>query len=133
MLALFSVGCGPDSPVPESVQDQVFERLSGQWDFGDNGFIRVDGSDVSSNYSGFALSFNDGTYTTTNAGSLFNATGTWEWASSDPEEADQIILDDGKTIAINTISAAVFIFSFNKSDGPVRAGVAGNYQIRVEK
>lgn len=133
VLALFSLGCGTDSPVPESLQDQVFERLSGEWAFGGNGFIRVDGSDVSSNYNGFALSFDDGTYTTTNAGDLFNATGTWEWADDDSGIADQINLDDGKVVNLVEVNPNVLIFGFTKSDGPVRAGIAGEYLIRVEK
>ena len=71
-----------------------------------------------------------GTYTTTNAGDLFKASGTWEWAG---ESAEVVNLDDGKVVNINSLTTSKFVFSFTKSDGPVRAGLAGNYVITVEK
>lgn len=132
-LVVLASSCSSDDPLPTSVRELTFEELSGEWDFGSNGFIRVDGSDVSANYPGFSLSFAEGTYTTSNAGNLFSASGTWEWAGDDRDLAEQINLDDGKVITIEAIGTEVLIFTFTKSDGPVRAGVAGNYRVRVEK
>lgn len=130
-LTVLSLSCDPDDfPAGPSEQDLTFEKLAGQWTLGQFSSIKVDGSDVSANYSGFALSFADGTYTTTNAGDLFRASGTWEWASG---SAAVVNLDDGKVININSLTTSKFVFSFNKADGPVRAGIAGNYVITVEK
>ena len=130
-LAALSLSCTPDDgPADPKATELAFEMLAGQWTFGQFGSIKVDGSDVSANYSGFALSFTDGGYTTTNAGELFNASGTWEWSD---ESGRTVSLDDGKTINIQQLTLNKFVFSFTKTDGPVRAGIAGNYVITVEK
>ncbi|WP_420387537.1 hypothetical protein [Roseivirga sp.] len=131
MLLLLAFSCrnkkGPAEPNP---QELTFEKLAGQWELGQFGSIQVDGVNLSVNYPGFALSFGEQTYTTTNAGQLFKSGGTWEWLN---EEATQISLDDGKVITINSLTTDQFVFSFTKSDGPVSAGIAGSYQITVEK
>lgn len=131
LLAIVSLSCNPDDgPATPRATEIAFEKLAGQWTLGQFGSIKVDGSDVSANYPDFALSFTDGGYTTTNAGELFSASGTWEWAD---ESGRVVTLDDGKSININQLTPSKFVFSFTKSDGPVRAGVAGNYVITVEK
>mgnify|MGYP005817246683 CR=1 FL=1 len=124
------MACNNDDPIAPTEQELIFETLAGQWTLGQFGSIKVDGANVSPNYPGFALSFASGTYTTSNAGNLFSASGTWEWVD---EEATQVILDDGKLITIDLLNTGKFVFSFTKSDGPVRAGVAGNYVITVLK
>lgn len=129
-LLLLAFACSPDDPIEPSLQDLTYENLAGDWTLGQFSSIKIDGSDVSANYDGFALSFSEGTYTTTNAGDLFSSSGTWEWADVD---ATLVSLDDGKVISIQSLTPAKFVFSFTKSDGPVRAGLAGNYTITVEK
>lgn len=130
-LAILSISCTPDDgPATPKATEIAFEKLAGQWTLGQFGSIKLDGADVSANYAGFALSFTNGGYTTTNAGELFNASGTWDWA----DEAGRVVtLDDGKTVNIQQLTPNKFVFSFTKSDGPVRAGLAGNYVITVEK
>ena len=131
VMALLSLGCKQkDDGTGPSIQDLAYEKLAGQWTLGEFGSIKLEGADVSPNYPGFALSFADGTYTTTNAGDLFKASGTWEWAD---QSAAVVNLDDGKVVNIQQLTFSKFVFSFTKSDGPVRAGMAGNYVIRVEK
>ena len=130
-LAIMSFSCTPDDgPADPRAIDLAFEKLAGQWSFGQFGSIKVDGADLSPNYPGFALSFTNGGYTTTNAGDLFNASGTWEWSDETGRTVD---LYDGKTINIQQLTLTKFVFSFTKSDGPVRAGIVGNYVITVEK
>lgn len=131
LVAIICFSCNPDDgPGDPLATELAFEKLAGQWTLGQFSSIKVDGSDVSANYSGFALSFTDGGYTTTNAGDLFSASGTWEWAD---ESGGVVSLDDGKTINIQQLTLTKFVFSFTKTDGPVRAGIAGNYVITVEK
>ena len=131
IVAISALSCTPDDgPASPKATEIAFEKLAGQWTLGQFGSIKVDGADVSANYSGFALSFTDGGYTTTNAGELFNASGTWDWAD---ESGRVVTLDDGKTVNIQQLTPNKFVFSFTKSDGPVRAGLAGNYVITVEK
>lgn len=114
----------------ETAQDLAFALLAEEtWTLNNGaGSIVVDGTDVSANYPGFNLSFNEGTYSTSNAKQLFSATGTWTWLD---EEARMIRLDDGKELTISTLNEFRFTFTFNFADGGVRAGIPGNYTISV--
>lgn len=134
-LGLVSLlSCKNDDPDGPSTVEEAFERLSGTWNIETNGSILLDGQDVSLNYEGFGLSFTDGTYQTVNAGELFDASGTWQWAD---EQAQQIRLGDGKTITIIELTETLFQFSFTfSSTGGVANGVDGvdgNYEIAVVK
>lgn len=137
LIAIFvlciALNCGGDD-TPPSVQQQAFERLAGAWDLTQGGSIVVDGVDASLNFVGFTLSFTDGGFNTTNAGELFNATGTWEWVDTD---AQMLRLDDGKVITIVNLTETEFEFSFQFSGAGGEAngaeGTAGNYLIKVNK
>lgn len=132
-VLIIGLSCGGDD-APPSLQEQAFERLAGAWDLTQGGSIVVDGVDASLNFPGFTLSFTDGGFNTTNAGDLFNATGTWEWADTD---AQRLRLDDGKLITIVNLTETEFEFSFQFSGtGGVAngaEGTAGNYVIKVNK
>lgn len=128
----FLTGCDPDDPIdPSSAQQIAFEKLAGEWTLQNGeGSIQLGGADISANYPGFSLSYDDGTYNTTNAGTLFSASGTWEWLD---EEANVILLDDGKEISLIELSESVFTFSFIYSSGGARAGLPGDYLISLHK
>ncbi|OEK00318.1 hypothetical protein BFP97_01775 [Roseivirga sp. 4D4] len=131
VLAILLVSaCNNDDPEGVSFQDEAFESLAGEWTFGIDGSIVVDGTDVSANYPGFSLSFADGTYQTSNGADLFNASGTWGWTD---EQARTIRLDgNGLDITIQTLTVNRFVFSFSFA-GATRAGIAGNYTVTVNK
>ncbi len=129
---LSAMSCGSEED--PSAQQLAFEKLAGSWDISQGGSIVIDGQDATANFTGFAFSFTDGGYTTTNAGDMFRASGTWEWVN---EEAQQLSIDDGKTITIITLTETLFVFSFT-SDGNAGTanhgeGIAGNYTITVNK
>ena len=123
--------CSPDDPTSPTLQQLAFEKLAGDWILGTVGSIVVDGQDLSLNYPGFSLSFTDGGYATSNAGDLFNATGTWTWTD---EEAGEVSLDDGKVLTIATLTENVFKFTFDfAGTGGVANGIGGSYEITVVK
>ncbi len=129
---LSAMSCGSEED--PSAQQLAFEKLAGSWDISQGGSIVIDGQDATANFTGFAFSFTDGGYTTTNAGDMFRASGTWEWVN---EEAQELSIDDGKTITIITLTETLFVFSFT-SDGNAGTanhgeGIAGNYTITVNK
>ncbi len=129
---LSAMSCGNEED--PSAQQLAFEKLAGSWDISQGGGIVIDGQDATANFTGFAFSFTDGGYTTTNAGDMFRASGTWEWVN---EEAQELSIDDGKTITIITLTETLFVFSFT-SDGNAGTanhgeGIAGNYTITVNK
>lgn len=132
LVILFATACGgEDDP---NAQQLAFEKLSGSWDLSQGGSVIIDGQDASANFVGFAFSFTDGGYTTTNAGDLFRATGTWQWVN---EDAQTLSVDDGKTITITALTETNFIFAFTSDGGEGAAnhgeGIAGNYTITVNK
>jgi hypothetical protein len=120
-------GGGPDGP---SDQDLAFEKLSGAWTLSNGGSITLDGSNVNANYTGFTLSFTNGSFTTTNAGDLFPASGTWEWVG---ETTNQIRTGRGKVVTISTLTTSSFQFSFTKNASNGAAGIDGNYVIALNK
>jgi hypothetical protein len=124
-------GEGDDVPAEPSAQELTFENLSGQWGLPTTGGIVLDGVDRTLNYAGFNLSFTEGGYITSNAGSLFRATGTWSWLNE--TTTTQISLDDGKTINIQNLTASRFVFTFSQSTGGAKAGTAGSYTVTVNK
>ena len=125
------ISCSGDGPEEPTAQELTYEKLAGEWSLPTSGGIVVDEVDRTLNYQGFRLSFTEGGYTTINAGDLFKATGTWSWTNSNT--VNELILDDGKSITIQTLTTSQFVFSFTQSEGGVRAGAAGNYTIRVNK
>lgn len=131
-LALYlSCGASDDGPDEPTAQELTFEQLAGQWSMPSTNGVIVDDIDRTLNYPGFRLSFADGTYTTTGAGTLFRSIGTWEWSSE--TTTSQLNLDDGKSITIQSLSATLLVFSFTKSGGGQRAGTEGNYTVRLTK
>ncbi len=132
VFIVFATACGGDDD--PTAQQLAFEKLSGSWDLSQGGSIIIDGQDATANFTGFAFTFTDGTYTTTNAGNMFRASGTWEWTD---EEAQQLSVDDGKTITIVTLTETLFVFTFTSDGNPGAAnhgeGIAGNYTITVNQ
>ncbi|GAB5523833.1 MAG: hypothetical protein Roseis2KO_17050 [Roseivirga sp.] len=121
-------GGGDDGTDEPSAQELAFEDLAGTWRLTS---IGVDGNDVTPNYPGFTLSYTETSYTTTNAKTLFRASGTWSWA--DDVTSTLLNLDDGKTITIIGLDENTLRFSFTQSSGGVVAGVSGNYNILMSK
>ncbi|OEK04028.1 hypothetical protein [Roseivirga misakiensis] len=132
-ISCLYLSCGNDD-APPNAQELAFERLAGTWDLANGGSIIIDGEDASLNYPNFGLSFTDGGYNTMNAGELFSASGTWEWAN---EEAGEITLDRLRTIIINDLTETNFQFSFTFTGSGGEAnlidGISGNYVITVKK
>ncbi|MFY0594231.1 hypothetical protein, partial [Roseivirga sp.] len=95
------------------------------------GSILLDNEDISLNYPGFTLSFADGTYQTTNGADLFNATGTWDWSSSDTN-GTIILLDTDEEVTITRLTLNELQFSFFHN-GNTRAGISGNYVVTVTR
>ena len=119
-----------DPPAPEeTAQERAQALLEGTWNI-ENGSIELDGSDVSNAYEGFILVMGNGTLSTTSAGALFPATGTWSWVG---ETDNQIETGRGKAIMINTLTATSLIFSFTKTSTNGAAGVSGAYRITLNK
>lgn len=120
-------GGGDDTPAPTD-QEIAQAILENTWIVGSTGSISVDNTDVTDRYDGFSLNIGNGTYTTTNAGDLFPASGTWEWVG----ETDNIFTTgNGKEITITELTETQFSFQFLKTEQNVAAGISGNYSISL--
>lgn len=86
---------GGDDPSPDALTFE--EKLQGTWGMSS---VKVDGSDVSSDYSGFSITFDANlNYTISNGGTTFVQTsGSWATASSN---------DSGSTGFLNGITNQV--------------------------
>lgn len=116
--------CLSVKPIALTAQAHVFEVLSENWGFGPTGSITLYNQEVSLNYSGVALSFTDGTYTTTDRGDLFNATGTWTY-----ELVRHSTIDTKEEVSILELIPGIFEFNFTYFGGAVVAETSGNYVI----
>lgn len=120
-------GGGDDTPAPTD-QEIAQAILENTWIVGSTGSISVDNTDGTDRYDGFSLNIGNGTYTTTNAGDLFPASGTWEWVG----ETDNIFTTgNGKEITITELTETQFSFQFLKTEQNVAAGISGNYSISL--
>lgn len=125
-------GGGDDTPTPpeETPQEIAQALLEANWTIASGGSITLDGGDVSNRYDGFALDIDDGTFTTTNAGDLFPATGTWSWVGTTD---NQVTTGNGKSITITELTSTRIVFSFQKTNGNVAAGVPGSYIVTLTR
>lgn len=131
LIVIITASCrGGDDPTPpeETPQEVAQALLEANWTIANGGSITLDGSDVSSRYDGFSLDIENGTFTTTNAGSLFPATGTWSWVGSTD---NQVTTGNGKSITITELTSTRIVFNFLKTDQNVAAGVPGNYVVTL--
>ena len=127
-LSMFSLlGCG-GGPAPKTDQQKAFENLSGSWKLS-GGSIKVDGKDESTQYPGFSLSFTEAGYTSSNAGKLFKASGTWKW--KDGKTAKLITLGT-KELTITELTKSKLVFTFTFA-GAGAAGIAGSYAVTLTK
>ncbi|MCE7991267.1 MAG: hypothetical protein HEP71_04770 [Roseivirga sp.] len=131
-LFITFTNCGGDDGSDEpTTQEIALELLSGNWALDNGGSVKLDGEEITANFSGFGVSFTDGAYSTTAGGDLFRASGTWQWVADSDR---QILMDDGKEISITTLSETELVFSFQfAGSGGVVAGLAGNYTIALKK
>ena len=120
-------GCGDD---PLTVNEQAFQLLEGTWGLG---IIELDGINQSSNYPGFALTFDAAGYNATAGGDLLGS-GTWTWTN---ELGKDISLVEGKDIRLVTLTAnsLVFTFTLNRAGGVANGsnGINGNYKVSLVK
>ena len=117
--------CSKDDPLTPN--EEAFQLLKGTWGLGS---IELDGVDLSANYPGFTLTFDELGYTAVAGGNLLNS-GTWEWVSDSPTD---IPLIEGKEIRLVTLTANSLIFTFTLNrPGGIANGINGDYRISLVK
>lgn len=94
----FISGCDSSEPQPET--ERVKELLTAtEWKMQT---VTVDGADQTSVYAGLRLSFTSSSYTATNGGAIWPASGTWSFAD---ESGKMINRNDGLQLTVDEVTA----------------------------
>jgi len=123
LLATFGMmqisGCGKDEPklTPNKVTEELLNAQV--WEMTE---VKIDGL-VSDLYAGLTLRFGSKTYTTTNGGKVWPATGTWEFVG---DKGDKILRGDGLAITIENVDASKLVMSFIWSSTTFDGGREGS-------
>ncbi|MFW5700382.1 MAG: hypothetical protein ACOCWM_01725 [Cyclobacteriaceae bacterium] len=135
LLITFSHCGGGDEPEPDQKTDaeEQLERISGSYDLVS---VSQDGTDVSGDYTGFTLTMSgnltankenvDGTYSSTNGGEVFPASGSWAFAPANVNS--QIVLDNDLTVNYSfSGDNLVLVYTFTAPGGRVKV-LNGQYR-----
>ncbi|MCU0344547.1 MAG: hypothetical protein MUF28_12095 [Ignavibacterium sp.] len=122
-------GCGKEENFTPN--EKTEELLVAQiWELAE---VNIDGV-MSDLYSGLTLSFGSKTYTTTNGGKIWPASGDWEFIG---EKGDKILRDDGLEIDIISINASQLVLSFTWNstiyDGGRTGSLKGLHQMTFKR
>jgi hypothetical protein len=125
-LLISLAGCKGDSAPTISAQDDVKAKLTASaWKIGT---VTVDGVDKTSVYPNLTLTFTSTSFTTTNGGVVWPASGTWSFTGTD---ATSVTRNDGMVITIDeaTATSLKLGLTWNKTTiGPGRAeSVSGKH------
>lgn len=132
-------GDGGDDPAPPPPSAATFEeKLAGTWNVSS---VKIDGSDVSSDYSGFSITFDTNlNYTISNGGTTFTqSSGSWGTASSNDTGATGFL--DGITNQVTlvfsnenkTLTLSFIVDNSTFGLGGRGDGLAGSYVFVLNK
>lgn len=129
LIAVVSLisSCGkPPVTEEEKVRNML---MSGTWQIQD---VTVDGVNKNSLFNGFTIKFNDATYTTTNGGPIWPASGTWH--VSNPTT---IVHNGGDVISISSITETSLVLNLEWDQTTLGGGrvesVSGNHTFTFSK
>jgi hypothetical protein len=119
-------GCGDSGADPTpSAQDEIKEKLTAnKWNLQT---ATVDGTDKTAVYKNLSITFAASSYSSTNGGGIWPATGTWSFNSVD---GTSIKRDDGLIMALDvtdTILKLSFTWSKNTLGGGRIESVSGQH------
>jgi len=130
-LAIPIGGCSTETiedPQPDPLQVQLNALLQNggaSWSTV-GGTVRKDGFDVSSQFTGFTVTFGEFTYTTQNSvDTAWPGSGTWQFSNNNP---NTILRDDGVLIDVSLSSNFLHLrFTVDGSAGGRVEGIAGEF------
>ena len=116
-------GCKKNEETPLTQQLKLLKNGGSSWVVSS---VIKDTYDVTDQFVGFTISFDDTSYTTTNSlNTAWLATGTWAFQDNNP---DLILREDGTSISVSTANNQLVLSFF--SSGPIGGrveGVSGDY------
>lgn len=131
-VLLICSSCKDDKETKSPVEEQLQTLVNGSpWILAGNTVLK-DGFDVSSQFTGFTLTFSESNFSTTNSlPSAWPNAGTWQFVNENP---NKIIRGDGVEIDLQ-LADNKLILNFMVSDpnsGGRGLSVAGEYQFTLE-
>lgn len=117
LISMSSCGGGGGSDTP----DVAALLKSGQWKVQ---AVKVDGSNQLSLFTGFRITFSGSSFTATNGGPVWPATGTWTLNSA----GTIITRGDGLTVTIDNISDTVLALSLTWDKTTLGGGRSGSIE-----
>ena len=137
-VAIIASACGGDDPTQPTQTQKVTQMLTssgGTWTPATVTGVTVDGVDVTDElFSGFTITFLDGTYTTAGTTPVWPSQDTWRFKD---ETATVIIRGlDQKEITITEISASKLTLSLEWSEttyGGRKSSLKGNHEFNLNK
>ncbi len=129
LLMIIALACscgGDDGPTP---LEERLRALTARWSVNS---VSNDNTDVTSQFAGFTLTVSgDKTYSTTNGGNPWPASGTFDIAS---ENLDLFMRDDNVEIRIVSITETELSLSFNMSSvRGTASGITGSFTFNLTK
>lgn len=129
---LIFTACGDDGgdgpPEPEKTQQELAtEKLVGNtWSLQS---VTRNSTDVSSDFSGFTITFTSSGFTTTNGTGAWESSGTWTWTDA---QAKSFTLENGVAVQVefsnnDTVLTLTFTVEETTFDIGRTTGLAGNY------
>jgi len=111
-------GCSreDETPAPTAQELGTARLMSGPWKLNT---VTVDGNNQTSVYEGLTLSFTSKTYSTTNGGTVWPASGTWDFSN---EAATMIKRNDGIDITVQELTDERMRLSFFWNTTTFRSG-----------
>ena len=129
LALLFIASCDKPVVVPETERVTTL-MSSGTWKISS---VTIDGAS-NNTFAGMSLVYTKTSYTSTNGGVVWPASGTWLFKN---ETAKTITRSDGLEITIDSISETAFILSFLWAKGTLGGGrsnsVAGKHVFTFKK
>ena len=122
----FLFSCGPDDPSPIDLQRE--ELTTAPW--GEPNVTR-DGLDVSDDFLGFVLTFNQDTYKTTNGGNAWPSSGTWEFQNGDPNVIVRDAGTDKEVVIAISITEVEMTATFTVDEPIFTEGSSGSRLMNV--
>ena len=125
----FLAGCkSDDGPSPEQVR---LQELTGTWILGT---VTNDGNDVTDQFSGFRLTFEESSFSSENGGNAWPTAGSYTLVLVN-STFDTILRNDNLEVSIDEITADELVLSFQISgvEGGRKDGVTGQFIFSLKK
>jgi hypothetical protein len=117
LIAVWNFGCGSDEPSsPTEMEEIKASMTSDTWNVQS---VDVDGIDETSVYSSLKLKFTETTFTSTNGGPIWPATGTWSFAD---KTGKLVKRGDGIEITIDEASTTLLRLKLNWTETTLGGG-----------